>query len=109
MIEFSDFQKIDMRVGTVVDVKINEKAHKPAYVVHIDFGALGVMKSSAQLTENYQPEDLDGRQVVGVVNFPPKQIADVQSEVLILGALSENEGVVLLNVDQPVENGSRIG
>lgn len=109
MIEFSDFQKVDMHVGKVVEVKTNKKAHKPAYVLRIDFGPLGVMKSSAQLTENYEPQDLDGRQVVGVVNFPSKQIADVQSKVLILGALSKKGRVVLLNVDQPVENGSKIG
>lgn len=109
MIEFSDFQKIDMRVGTVKEAYVNEKAHQPAYIMEIDFGELGVKTTSAQITENYTPGDLTGRQVVAVINFPPKQIADVKSEVLVLGAMSDQKDVVLLNIDQKVKNGTRIG
>lgn len=109
MIEFSDFQKVDMRVGTVEDVYVNKKAHQPAYVMKINFGAIGVKTTSAQITENYRPEDLRGRQVVAVVNFPPKQIADVLSEVLVLGAMSAQKDVVLMNPDQRVENGTQVG
>ena len=109
MIEFSDFQKVDIRVGTVMSASINEKAHQPAYVMEIDFGELGMKKTSAQITDNYEADELVGKQVVAVVNFPPKQIADVMSEVLVLGAVSEKEGVVLLSPDMETANGTRIG
>jgi tRNA-binding protein len=109
-ISWSDFEKIDIRVGTVMDVKTFEKARKPAYRLWIDFGPeLGIKKSSAQITDHYTPNDLIGRQVVAVVNFPPKQIADFISECLVLGIYAEDSSVVLLNPDKPLPNGSKIG
>ena len=109
MITFSDFQQVDMRTGTVLEARINEGARKPAYVMDIDFGELGVKTSSAQITDNYSPADLEGKQVIAVVNFPPKRIAGVKSEVLVLGVMTENRGVVLLSPDKHVGNGIRIG
>ncbi|MEQ8706794.1 MAG: tRNA-binding protein [Phaeodactylibacter sp.] len=106
---WADFTKVEMRVGTVLRAYLNEKAHKPAYVLHLDFGVLGERKTSAQVTDHYRPEDLVGRQVIAVVNFPPKQIANMVSECLVLGAVGEDGGVILLNTDQPVPNGLRIG
>ncbi|AKA34142.1 MAG: tRNA-binding protein [Muricauda sp.] len=107
-IEWPDFAKVDMRVGTVVEVSDFEKARKPAYKIKIDFGTeIGVKKSSAQLTKRYQKEDLLGKQVVAVINFPKKQIADFMSECLILGAV-EGDDVVLLRPDVKVPNGLKI-
>lgn len=108
-IEFSDFEKVDIRTGTIVKAAKNPKARKPAYVMTIDFGLMGRKTSSAQLTENYEADDLIGKQIVAVVNFPDKRIAGVKSEVLVLGILSDDEGVVLLQPDQPVENGAKMG
>lgn len=105
---WSDFTKVDMRVGTVLQAYANAHARKPAYILHIDFGPLGERKTSAQITDHYQPEELLGRQVIAVVNFPPKQIANMISECLVLGAVGEAGGVVLLNTDLPVPNGLRI-
>lgn len=108
MIEIEDFKKVDMRVGTIIEAKINEKAKKKAYKIKIDFGKeLGIKTSSAQITKLYKEEELIGRQVVAIVNFPPLQIADVKSEVLILGVETE-EGVVLLDLERKVENGLKI-
>ena len=107
-IAFDDFLKVQILTGTVVDARVNPKARDPAFVIEIDFGPHGRRTSSAQLTANYTPETLVGRQVVAVVNFPPKRIAGVKSEVLILGAMSETHGVVLLGPTFPVENGARI-
>lgn len=107
-LSWADFTKVEMRVGTVLQAYPNEKARKPAYIMHIDFGPLGERKTSAQITDYYQPEDLVGRQVIAVVNFPPKQIANVISECLVLDAVGDEGGVVLLNTDQPVPNGLRI-
>lgn len=107
MIELEDFNKIDMRVGTIIEASLNEKARKPAYKLKIDLGELGLKYSSAQITELYQPQDLIGRQVIVITNFPPMKIADVKSEVRILGVDSEN-GVVLLNLERKVSNGVRI-
>ena len=110
MIEFEDFERVEMATGTVVEAAPNEKARQPAYVLRIDFGPeYGEKTSSAQITRNYGPDDLVGRQVVAVMNFPPKRIAGVRSEVLVLGAVSDRHGVVLLQPSFPVENGSRIG
>ncbi len=107
-IELEDFEKIDMRVGTVLDVSLNKRARKPAYKVKIDLGKeLGIKSSSAQITDIYKPEDLIGKQVVVVVNFEPMRIGDVKSEVRMLGA-DTDEGVVLLNLERKVENGKRI-
>jgi tRNA-binding protein len=108
-ITWTDFEKIDMRVGTVVEATIFEKAKKPAYKLRIDFGALGIKKSSAQITGLYTPEDLIGQQVIAVVNFPPKQIADFMSECLVLGLYHTNTNVVLLQPQQPVPNGCKVG
>jgi tRNA-binding protein len=108
-IEFSDFQKIDIRTGTILEAELNPKARKPAYVMTIDFGPLGIKKSSAQLTQNYDAKDLVGKQIIAVVNFPPKRIAGVKSEVLVLGAMSDAEGVVLLQTQRPVVNGEPVG
>jgi tRNA-binding protein len=110
MIELDDFDRVHMATGTVVDARINEKARQPAYVLRIDFGEqYGERTSSAQLTENYSPGDLVGRQVVAVMNFAPKRIAGVKSEVLVLGAVSGAHGVVLLEPTFAVEDGARIG
>lgn len=108
MIEIEDFKKVDMRVGTIIEAKINEKAKKKAYKIKIDFGKeLGIKTSSAQITKLYKEEELIGKQIIAVVNFPPLQIADVKSEVLILGVETE-EGVVLLDLERKVENGLKI-
>lgn len=107
-ISFDDFLRVDIRVGTVTAAAPNPAARKPAYVLEIDFGDFGIRKSSAQLTANYAPEELIGRQVAGVVNFLPRQIAKVMSEVLVLGFPDDAGEVVLLNVDRPVPNGGRL-
>ena len=109
MATFDDFMKLDIRVGTVVEAKIFEKARKPAYQLVVDFGEeLGVKRSSAQITRQYGPEELIGKQVLAVVNFPPRQIADFMSEVLVLGTYSEG-GVVLITPDKAVKNGDKLG
>ncbi|MEM1269708.1 MAG: tRNA-binding protein [Bacteroidota bacterium] len=105
--DLATFAEIDMRVGTVLGASPNVGARQPAYVLRIDFGPLGVKTSSAQITEQYTPADLVGMQVVAVVNFPPKTIAGVDSEVLVLASVGE-AGTVLLTPTQPVPNGSRI-
>ena len=108
MIKPNDFAKVDIRVGTILDVSPFPKAKKPAWQLRIDFGPeVGIKKSSAQLTQLYSPAELVGKQVVAVINFPPKQIADFSSEVLVLG-LETEAGVVLLTADSPVSNGLRV-
>ena len=103
-----DFLKLDIRVGTLIEAEINKKARKPAYKIKIDFGKeLGIKTSSAQITEVYKPEQLINKQVICVVNFPPRQVADVMSEVLILGTNSK-QGIILLKPDEKVENGDKI-
>ena len=109
MAVFSDFEKIDIRVGTVISAKVFEKARKAAYILELDFGEeIGIKKSSAQITEHYKPEDLVNKQVLAIVNFPPKQIADFYSEVLVLGTYSEG-GVVLIRPDKEVKDGDKLG
>lgn len=109
-ITWSDFEKIDIRVGTVIEATVFEKAKKPSYQLVVDFGeALGRKNSSAQITQHYQPEELVGRQVVAVVNFPPRQIANFFSECLVLGIYDENDAVVLLQPERSVRNGQKIG
>ena len=108
MATFEDFMKLDIRVGTILEASVFEKAKKPAYQLRIDFGDLGVKKSSAQITEVYEIKELIGKQVLAVVNFPPRQIADFMSEVLVLGTYSK-QGVVLITPDMQVENGDRLG
>ena len=107
-ISFEDFLKVDMRVGRVTKIEDFPEAQKPAYKLTIDFGKLGVKKSCAQITKRYTKEHLLGRQVVAVVNFPPKQIANFVSEVLVLGAVTKNNDVILLKPDEDVELGDRI-
>lgn len=109
MATFDDFMKLDIRVGTVTDAKVFEKAKKPAYQLTVDFGEeIGVKRSSAQITDHYSPEELIGKQILAVVNFPPRQIANFMSEVLVLGTYSEG-GVILITPDKPVKNGDKLG
>lgn len=109
MATFDDFVKLDIRVGTILTAKPFEKAKRPAYKLTIDFGEdVGIKNSSAQITNHYSPRDLIGKQVLGVVNFPPRQIADFMSQVLVLGTYSEG-GVVLITPDTPVKNGDKLG
>src|SRR3954470_22905293 len=108
MISWNDFEKVEMRAGTIIQVEAFPKAKKPAYKLTIDFGSSGIRRSSAQITNLYTAEDLQGRQVIAVVNFPPKQIADFLSECLVLGVYSQN-GLVLLQPGLAVENGAKIG
>lgn len=108
-ISYEDFARVDVRVGTVLEVGPNAHARKPSYVLRIDFGPeIGIRTSSAQLTEHYTPEELVGRQVAAVVNFPPRQIARVKSEVLVLGFPDAEGRTVLVGVDRPVPNGGRL-
>lgn len=102
------FFQYEMKVGTILEAALNEQARKPAYRLVIDFGPDGIKKSSAQIVDRYQPGDLVGRQVVAVTNFPPRQVASVISEVLVLGATDEEGAVVLLRPDMTVANGTVI-
>ena len=106
---WEDFENVEIRVGTVLDVQPFPKARKPAYQLTIDFGPYGTKRSSAQITTFYQPPDLLHKQVVAVVNFPPKQIANFFSECLILGVVGKDSEVVLLQPERAVQNGLRIG
>lgn len=109
MATFDDFSKLDIRVGEIIKAEVFEKAKRPAYKLWVDFGEeIGIKKSSAQITNLYSVEELEGKQVLGVVNFPPRQIADFMSEVLVLGTYSK-EGVVLIKPDKVVNKGDRLG
>ncbi len=108
-ISFDDFMKVDIRAGTVLKAEIFPEARKPAYKLLIDFGPeVGEKKSSAQITVHYQPEDLVGRQVMAVTNFPPRQIGPFMSEVLTLGYADDNGDIVLAGIDRAVPNGERM-
>jgi len=109
LISWNDFEKIDIRLGTIVDVQPFPNARKPAYQLKIDFGEIGLRRSSAQVTAHYQPKDLLNRQVVAVMNFPPKQIANFFSECLVLGVYDPTGNVILLAPDKPLPNGLKIG
>lgn len=109
MINWDDFEKIDIRSGTILEAVDFPKARKPSYQLRIDFGPLGIKHSSAQITHHYPKEELVGKQVVAVVNFPPKQIANFFSECLVLGVYDENNQVILLQPDREVLNGQRVG
>jgi tRNA-binding protein len=109
-ISWNDFEKVEIRCGTIIEVKDFPKARKPSYQFQIDFGAeLGTRRSSAQVTHYYKKEDLVNKQVIAVVNFPPKQIAGFFSECLVLGVYDENNHVILLQPERAVKNGQRIG
>jgi tRNA-binding protein len=109
MIAFDDFLKVDIRAGTIVEARVFPEARKPAYILLIDFGPeLGIKKSSAQIAVHYTPETLVGRQVMAVVNFPPRQIGPVRSEVLTLGYEDANGAIVLAALELPVPNGQRL-
>jgi len=105
---FEDFIKVDVRIGTITEVKEFPKAKKPAYQILIDFGTIGVKKSSAQITELYTKEKLLGKQVMAIINFNPRQIANFMSECLILGVYNKDGHVVLLQTSQPIKNGEQI-
>ena len=108
VIDLADFARVDMRVGRVLEAESFPPARKPAYKLRIDFGPLGIRRSSAQLTAHYQPEDLRGRLVIAVTNFPPRQIGPVRSEVLVLGVPDADGGVVLLAPTHEVPLGGRV-
>lgn len=108
-IEWSDFEKMDIRVGTIISAEVLKKARKPAYLLEIDFGSLGIKTSSAQITAHYHFEELPGKQIIGIVNFPTKRIAGIISECLVLGIYEASGNVVLLSPDKRVENGLQIG
>lgn len=108
MVTINDFNKLDIRIGTILKAEPLPEARKPAIKLEIDFGEMGVKCSSAQITKRYEPVQLIGRQVAAVVNFPPMRIAGFKSEVLVIGGVQEKGDVVLLRPDEPVENGTKI-
>ena len=109
IINWDDFEKIDMRVGTIIKAVGFKKALNPSYLIHVDFGEIGIKKTSAQITKNYKLKDLVGKQIVGLVNLPKKQIANIQSEFLILGAIDGSlENVVIIQPQSITKNGSLI-
>jgi tRNA-binding protein len=108
-ITWDDFEKLDIRVGTIAEVTDFPKAKKPSYQIKIDFGDMGIKQSSAQITTLYSTEDLIGKQVIAIVNFPPKQIANFFSECLVLGVYTDQKEVVLLQPERKVGNGWKIG
>lgn len=106
---WNEFMQVEMRVGTILSAEVFAEVRNPAYKITIDFGEFGQRKTSAQITALYTPEELIGKQVVAVINFPPKQIANMMSECLILGGIGENKEVTLLQPERKVKNGTRIG
>ena len=109
-ISWQDFEQVELRAGTVLEAELFPEARKPAYKLTVDFGAeIGIRKSSVQITVHYRPEDLVGRQVLGVVNFPPKRIGPFLSECLICGFYREDGSVILAVPDMPVANGAKLG
>ena len=108
-ITWDDFEKLNIRVGTIAEVTDFPKAKKPSYQIKIDFGMLGIKQSSAQVTNIYSKDELIGKQVIAIINFPPKQIANFFSECLILGVYTDQNEVVLLQPERKVENGWKIG
>ena len=110
LLQWHDFEKVEMRIGTILEVNDFPEARKPAFQLLIDFGsAIGIKKSSAQITKRYTKEDLVGKQIVAVINFPRKQIGTFMSECLVLGSVGDDNDIVLLTSDFEVENGLRIG
>lgn len=106
---WNDFTKVEMRIGTIISAEEFKEARNPSYKMIVDFGELGTRKTSAQITDLYKPEELIGKQVVAVVNFPPKQIANIMSECLVLGGVGANKEVTLIQPERKAENGTRIG
>ena len=107
-ISFEDFLKVDMRVGTIIEANDFPKARKPAYQLKVDFGDLGIKTSSAQITDLYTKEELVNKQVMAIVNFKPRQIANFMSECLVLGVYNQDGNVVLLQASKPIKNGEQV-
>ena len=108
-ISWADFVQVDLRVGTIISAEVFKEARKPAYILHVDFGPkIGVRKSSAQITDLYQPDNLVGQQVIGVINFPEKQIGPIRSQCLVTGFPQADGSVVLAQPQQPVANGLKL-
>ena len=105
---WDDFSKVEMRIGTILTAEFFKEVKNPAYKMQVDFGEYGIKKTSAQITKLYQPEDLIGKQVVAVVNFPKKQISNIMSECLVLGGLGDDKEVTLLTAERTVKNGTKI-
>ncbi|GGF75347.1 tRNA-binding protein [Wenyingzhuangia marina] len=108
-ITWEDFAKVDMRIGTIINAEIFKEVKRPAYKLMIDFGEIGIKKSSAQITKLYQPEKLIGKQVVAVVNFPAKQIANMMSECLVIAGVGQENDIVLIQPERKMLNGTKIG
>lgn len=109
-ISWQDFMKVDMRIGTIIAAETFPEARNPAYKLKVDFGnEIGIKKSSAQITACYQPIELIGKQVMAVINFPPKQIGPMRSECLVMGAYNDEKEVILMHPERPLPNGSKIG
>ena len=108
-LNWNEFMKVEMRVGTIISAEIFKEARHSAYKMRIDFGEYGIRKTSAQITKLYEPNELIGKQVIAVLNFPPKQIANMMSECLVLGGVGENKEVTLIQPEKSVKNGTRIG
>lgn len=108
-LSWQEFEKVEMRAGTILTAKEFPEARNPSYILTVDFGEIGIKKTSAQITKLYSTNELIGKQVVAVVNFPKKQIATIQSECLILGGIGKEKNVTLLTLDKPIENGTKIG
>ena len=107
-ITWAEFEKVELRAGTILEVADFPGARKPAYKVKVDFGEFGIKWSSAQITKHYAKEELVGKQIIGVINFPKKQIATFMSEFLVTGMADENGDIVLTTIDKPVPNGSKL-
>ena len=109
MIDLKDFEKVDIRVGTILEAKLNDKSNKPSIILIIDFGSkIGLKKTSAQLTKNYNPDELIGKQIAAVINFPPKQIGKMISEILVLGFPDDNNEPILVLPSKKVVNGGKL-
>ncbi|WP_010521346.1 tRNA-binding protein [Aquimarina agarivorans] len=108
-LNWNDFNKVEMRIGTIISAELFKEAKKPAYKLFIDFGEFGIRKTSAQITKLYQPNDLIDKQIIAVTNFSPKQIANIMSECLLLGGVGDDNEITIIQPERPVKNGTRIG